>query len=139
MKREFKFEVCQYVMIADRVLDANNDFPKYPCKITYRFYDRERNAYLVKIGNENEFPISEDLLTLYIDNNSLRTIQQMQREIHGLQIRIKDLKIKVRRKDKDFNGLSTSESNIGFNKRRYDEKEQDDLSLPNDEKAIPTF
>lgn len=139
MKREFKFEVGQYVMIADRVLDANNDFPKYPCKITYRFFDMEHNAYLVKFGDENEFPISEDLLTLYIDNNSLRTIQQMQKEIHDMQIRIKDLEIKVRRKDKDFNGLSASESNIGFNERRYDKKKQDKLPLPNDEEALPAF
>lgn len=130
MKREFKFEVGQYVMIADRVLDANNDFPKYSCKITYRFFDSEHNVYLVKFGDENEFPILEDHLTLYSDNNSVGTIQRMQREIHDMQIRIKDLEIKVRRKDKDFNGLSASESNIGFNERRYEEAE--DGNMPAD-------
>ena len=124
MKRKFKFEVGQYVMIADRVLDANNDFPKYPCKITYRFFDREHNGYLVKFGDENEFPISEDLLTLYIDNNSLGTIQQMQKEILALQRRITNLEFKVSKTNQIYNGFSLSTSKVtSGNEIRYKEAE----------------
>ena len=39
MERKFKFEVGQYVKIADRILEINKNLPKYPCKINYRFFD----------------------------------------------------------------------------------------------------
>lgn len=128
MKREFKFEVGQCVKIAEEMLKANKDLPKCPCEITYRFFHRGHNVYLVKIGSENEFPIFEELLTLYIDNNVSGTIQRMERKIHDMQIRINDLEIKVRRKDKDSNELLASESNSGFNERRY--KEAEDGNMP---------
>lgn len=140
MKREFKFEVGQYVKIAEEILRTNKDLPNYPCKINYRFFDGKENYYIICDDNENERPFFEKDLVLYAnDNNDYGTIRKMQKEIHAMQIRIKDLEIKVRRKDKDSNELSSSESNIGFNERRYDEKEQYKLYLPNDEEAVPAF
>ena len=64
MKREFKFEVGQYVNIADGMLGASKDFPKYPCKIVYRFFDRKNIVYLIAIGDGNETPILEEHLEL---------------------------------------------------------------------------
>lgn len=137
MKREFKFEVGQYVKIAEEILRANKDLPKYPCKIAYRFFDGKEISYLICDDNGNKRPFIERDLVPYA--NDYGTIQKMQKEIHDMQIRIKDLEIKVRRKDKDSNELSASESNVGFNERRYDEKKQDKLSLPNDKEAVPAF
>ena len=140
MKREFKFEVGQYVKVAGTILEINKDLPRYPCKINYRFFDGKENSYIICDDNGNGRPFFErDLVPYTNDSNDYGTIQKMKKEIHDIKIRIKDLEIKVRRKDKDSNELSSSESNIGFNERRYDEKEQYKLYLPNDEEAVPAF
>nr|DAR09451.1 MAG TPA: YorP protein [Caudoviricetes sp.] len=140
MKREFKFEVGQYVKIAEEILRANKDLPKYPCKIAYRFFDGKEISYLTCDDNGNKRPfIERDLVPYANDSNDYGTIPKMKKEIHDMKIRIKDLEIKVQRKDKDSNELSASESNIGFNARIYDEKEQYKLYLPNDEEAVPAF
>lgn len=79
MKRNFKFEVGQYVKIADRVLDVNKDFPKYPCKITYRFFDRNNNVYLLDAMENKEIPILEVDLTFYATDVDSDTVLQMKK------------------------------------------------------------
>lgn len=48
MKREFKFEVGQYVNIINAI-DIDS-----PCKIEYRFFDGVINVYILRVGKENQ-------------------------------------------------------------------------------------
>ena len=107
MKREFKFEVGQYVKVAGKILEINKDLPKYPCKINYRFFDGKENSYIICDDNENERPFFERDLVLYAnDSNNYDTIQEMQKEILDLQKRITNLEFEVSKANRDFNTFS---------------------------------
>lgn len=125
MKREFKFEVGQYVKVVSTILEINKDLPKYPCKINYRFFDGKENSYIICDDNENERPFFERDLVLYAnDSNDYGVIQEMQKEILDLQKRITSLEFdvsKINRIDNDFS-LPVSKVASG-NERRYEEVE----------------
>ena len=113
MKREFKFEVGQYVKVADMILEANENLPKYPCKINYRFFDGKENSYIICDDNENERPFFERDLVLYAnDSNDYGTIQKMQKEILDLQKRITDLEFEVSKINRTSNSNSFSASEV---------------------------
>lgn len=134
MKRNFKFEVGQYVKIADRVVDVNKDFPKYPCKITYRFFDRNNNVYLLDAGENKEIPILEVDLTFYSTDVDSDTVLQMKKEILSLQERITKLEFDIL--NGIHRGISISASKIEVSKEwEYDESEPKDaknVCLSND-------
>lgn len=125
MKREFKFEVGQYVKVTDKILEINKDLPKYPCKINYRFFDGKENSYIICDDNENERPFFERDLVLYAnDSNNYDTIQEMQKEILDLQKRITNLEFEVSKTNRELNGFSLPASKItSGNEKRYDEAE----------------
>lgn len=129
MKREFKFEVGQYVKVAGRILEINKNLPEYPCKINYRFFDGKENSYIICDDNENERPFFERDLVLYA--NDCGTIQEMQKEILDLQNRITDLEFEVIRKNlaSKNNSLPASEVKSGI-ERRYEEAEESKVCLP---------
>lgn len=134
MKRNFKFEVGQYVKIVDRVLDVNKDFPKYPCKITYRFFDRNNNVYLLDAMENKEIPILEVDLTFYATDVDSDTVLQMKKEILSLQERITKLEFDIL--NGIHRGISISANKIEVSKEwEYDESEPKDaknVCLSND-------
>lgn len=125
MKREFKFEVGQYVKVAGTILEINKDLPKYPCKINYRFFDGKENSYIICDDNENERPFFERDLVLYVnDGNNYDTIQEMQKEILDLQKRITSLEFEVSKANRDLNAFSLPISKVASeNESRYEESE----------------
>lgn len=125
MKREFKFEVGQYVKVAGKILEINKNLPKYPCKINYRFFDGKENSYIICDDNENERPFFERDLVLYAnDSNNYDTILEMQKEILELQKRITSLEFDVSKANWDLNAFSLPISKIAsVNERRCDEAE----------------
>ena len=129
MKREFKFEVGQYVKVADRILEINKNLPKYPCKINYRFFDGKENSYIICDDNENERPFFERDLVLYA--NDCGTIQEMQKEILDLQRRITNLEFEVSKTNRtsNSNSLPASEVKSG-SERRYEEAGESKVCLP---------
>ena len=132
MKREFKFEVGQYVKVADRILEINKNLPKYPCKINYRFFDGKENSYIICDDNENERPFFERDLVLYAnDSNDYGTIQKMQKEILDLQKRITNLEFEVSKTNRtsNSNSLPASEVKSG-SERRYEEAGESKVCLP---------
>lgn len=132
MKREFKFEVGQYVKVADRILEINKNLPKYPCKINYRFFDGKENSYIICDDNENERPFFERDLVLYAnDSNDYGTIQKMQKEILDLQKRITNLEFEVSKTNRtsNSNSLPASEVKSG-SERRYEEAGESKVYLP---------
>lgn len=132
MKREFKFEVGQYVKVADMILEANENLPKYPCKINYRFFDGKENSYIICDDNENERPFFERDLVLYANNsNDYGTIQKMQKEILDLQKRITNLEFEVSKTNRtsNSNSLPASEVKSG-SERRYEEAGESKVCLP---------
>ncbi|MBF1517426.1 hypothetical protein [Prevotella pallens] len=107
MKREFKFEVGQYVKVAGTILEINKDLPKYPCKINYRFFDGKENSYIICDDNENERPFFERDLVLYANNsNNYDTILEMQKEILALQQRITNLEFEVSKANREYKAFS---------------------------------
>lgn len=133
MKREFKFEVGQYVKVAGRILETNKNLPKYPCKINYRFFDGKENSYIICDDNENERPFFERDLVLYAnDSNNYDTILEMQKEILDLQKRITNLEFEVSKANRELNGFSLPASKVtSGNERRYDEAEAEaELAMP---------
>jgi hypothetical protein len=107
MKREFKFEVGQYVKIAEEILKANKDLPKYPCKITYRFFDGREISYIIRDDNGNEKPfIEKDLVPYTNDSNDCGTILEMQKEILALQQRITNLEFEVSKANREYKAFS---------------------------------
>ena len=133
MKREFKFEVGQCVKIAEEILRANKDLPKYPCKITYRFFDGKEISYIVCDDNENERPFFERDLVLYAnDSNDYGVIQEMQKEILDLQKRITSLEFEVSKANRELNGFSLPASKVASgNERRYEEAEAEaEIAMP---------
>lgn len=131
MKREFKFEVGQYVKVAGTILEINKDLPKYPCKIAYRFFDGKENSYIVCDDNENERPFFERDLVLYVnDGNNYDTILEMQKEILELQKRITSLEFEVSKANQELKGFSLPTSKVASgNERRYDDA--GDGNMPN--------
>lgn len=129
MKREFKFEVGQYVKVADRILEINKNLPKYPCKINYRFFDGKENSYIICDDNENERPFFERDLVLYAnDSNDYGTIQKMQKEILDLQKRITNLEFEVSKTNRTYEDFSLLVSKVASgNERRYEEAEAEDM------------
>lgn len=125
MKREFKFEVGQYVKIAEEELKKRNYLPNYPCKITYQFFNGDFNVYVVDIGDNKEESVLEDDLRLYANNsNDGGTIQQMQKDILALQKRITCLEFEVSKTNQIYNGFSLSTSKVASgNEIRYKEAE----------------
>lgn len=122
MKREFKFEVGQYVKVAGTILEINKDLPKYPCKINYRFFDGKENSYIICDDNENERPFFERDLVLYA--NDCGVIQEMQKEILDLQKRITSLEFDVSKINRINNDFSLPVSKVASgNERRYEEVE----------------
>lgn len=133
MKREFKFEVGQYVKVAGKILEINKDLPKYPCKINYRFFDGKENSYIICDDNENERPFFERDLVFYgNDSNNYDTILEMQKEILELQKRITILEFKVSKASREFNEFSLPTSKVASGKeRRYDEAEAEaEIAMP---------
>lgn len=133
MKREFKFEVGQYVKVAGTILEINKDLPKYPCKINYRFFDGKENSYIICDDNENERPFFERDLVLYAnDGNDYGVIQEMQKEILDLQKRITSLEFEVSKANRDLNAFSLPTSKVASgNEKRYDEAEAEaEISMP---------
>jgi hypothetical protein len=133
MKREFKFEVGQYVKVAGTILEINKDLPKYPCKINYRFFDGKENSYIICDDNENERPFFERDLVLYANNsNNYDTILEMQKEILELQKRITSLEFEVSKANRDLNAFSLPTSKVtSGNERRYDEAEAEaEIAMP---------
>lgn len=120
MEREFKFEVGQYVKIAEEILKANKDLLKYPCKIAYRFFDGKEISYIVCDDNGNGIPFIERDLVLYTnDSNDYGTIQEMQKEILALQQRIINLEFEVSKTNRIYNDFSLLVRNsITGNKER---------------------
>ena len=113
MKREFKFEVGQYVKVTDKILEINKDLPKYPCKINYRFFDGKENSYIICDDNEYERPFFERDLVLYgHDGNNYDTILEMQKEILDLQKRMTSLEFEVSKANRELNGFSLSISKV---------------------------
>lgn len=127
MERKFKFEVGQYVKVADRILEINKNLPKYPCKINYRFFDGKETSYIICDDNENERPFFERDLVLYTnDSNDYGTIQKMQKEILALQQRIKDIEFEVSRISWTSKDLSLPVSKVKNGiEMRYDEAEEE--------------
>lgn len=124
MERKFKFEVGQYVKIADILLKINKDLPKYPCKITYRFFDRRNDVYILEVGENEETVFLETDLVLYSTDENGGTIQQMQKDILALQKRITDLEFEVSKTNQIYNGFSLSTSKVASgNEIRYKEAE----------------
>lgn len=123
MKREFKFEVGQCVKIAEEILRANKDLSKYPCKITYRFFDGKEISYIVCDDKGNEIPfIEKDLVPYTNDSNDCGTILEMQKEILELQKRITSLEFEVSKANRELNGFSLPASKVkNGNERRYEE------------------
>ena len=133
MKREFKFEVGQYVKVAGKILEINKDLPKYPCKINYRFFDGKENSYIICDDNENERPFFERDLVLYAnDGNNYDTVLEMQKEILDLQKRITSLEFEVSKANRDLNAFSLPTSKVASgNERRYDEAEAEaEIAMP---------
>ena len=126
MKREFKFEVGQYVKVINL-----SEVPDFPCKIVYRFFDRKNIVYLIAIGDGNETPILEEHLELYVDNNNSGIIHEMQKEILALQQRIINLEFEVSKINlaSKNNSLPASEVKSG-SERRYEEAEESKICLP---------
>lgn len=133
MKREFKFEVGQYVKVTDKILEINKDLPKYPCKINYRFFDGKENSYIICDDNENERPFFErDLVPYTNDSNNYDTILEMQKEILYLQKRITSLEFEVSKANRDLNAFSLPTSKVmSGNERRYEEVEAEaEIAMP---------
>ena len=129
MKREFKFEVGQYVKVAGTILEINKDLPKYPCKINYRFFDGKENSYIICDDNGNERPFFERDLVLHANDYGI--IQEMQKEILDLQRRITSLEFEVSKTNRTSNNYSLSESKVKIgSERRYDEAEESKICLP---------
>lgn len=95
MEIKFKFEIGQYVKLTDEILKHNDDFPEYPCKIGYRFFDGKNNVYVIEIGQENKRCVLEEDLKPYIEHDNYGIIHQMQKTICELQDRIINLESKV--------------------------------------------
>ena len=131
MKREFKFEVGQYVKVAGTILEINKDLPKYPCKITYRFFDRRNDVYILEVGENEEIVFLETDLVLYSTDENGGTIQQMQKEILDLQRRITNLEFEVSKinRTSNSNSLPASEVKSG-SERRYEEAGESKVCLP---------
>jgi hypothetical protein len=113
MGRKFKFEVGQYVKIEEGILKANKDLPKYPCKITYRFFDGKEISYVVCDDNGNERPFIEiDLVPCTNDSNDYGVIQEMQKEILDLQRRITNLEFEVIKANREYKAFSLPISKV---------------------------
>src|SRR3712207_8418245 len=97
MEINFKFEIGQYVRLTDEFLKCNDDFPKYPCKIDYRFFDGKNNVYVIEM-QENKRCVLEEDLKPYIEHHNHGIIHQMQKTICELQDRIANLEFKIDRK-----------------------------------------
>lgn len=107
MERKFKFEVGQYVKIAEEILKANKDLPKYPCEIVYQFFDGNDIHYIARDDNGNEIPfIEEDLVPSTNDSNDCNTILEMQKEILALQQRITNLEFEVSKTNLEYKAFS---------------------------------
>ena len=107
MERKFKFEVSQYVKIAEEILRTNKDLPKYPCKIVYQFFDGKEISYIIRDDNGNEKPfIEKDLVPYTNDSNDYGVIQEMQKEILALQQRITNLEFEVSKANREYKAFS---------------------------------
>lgn len=129
MKREFKFEVGQYVKIAEDELKKRIYLPNYPCKITYQFFNGDFNVYVIDIGDNKEESVLEDDLRLYANNsNDYGVIQKMQKEILDLQRRITNLEFEVSKTNRTYEDFSLPVSKVkSGNERRYDDAEDGNM------------
>lgn len=113
MEREFKFEVGQYVKIAEEILKVNKDLSKYPCKITYCFFDGKEISYIICDTDKNERPfIEKDLVPYANDSNDCGTILEMQKEILALQQRITNLEFEVCKANREYKAFSSPISRV---------------------------
>lgn len=128
MERKFKFEVGQYVKIADILLKIDKDLPKYPCKITYRFFDRRNDVYILEVGENEEIVFLETDLVLYSTDENGGTIQQMQKDFLALQKRITDLEFEVSKTNRTYEDFSLPVSKVASNnERRCEEAEAEGM------------
>lgn len=95
MEENFKFELQQYVKITDEILKCNKWFPKYPCKIAYRFFDGKQNVYIIDFEKGEKRVVLEEDLQPYIEQDDGGVIQEMQNAICELQDRIVNLEFKI--------------------------------------------
>lgn len=93
MEQDFKFELGQYVRLSDNLLKSNSNFPSYPCKITYRFFDGKYNVYIVDFGECQERCVLEHDIQLYGVTETNRAIGNIQKLIYQLQERIINLEL----------------------------------------------
>lgn len=113
MERKFKFEVSQYVKIAEEILRINKDLPKYPCKIVYQFFDGKEISYIIRDDNGNEKPfIEKDLVPYTNDSNDYGTIHGMQEEILALQRRMTILEVEVSKANREYKAFSSPISKV---------------------------
>lgn len=116
MKREFKFEVGQYVNIINAI-DIDS-----PCKIEYRFFDGVINVYILRVGKEKSTFVPEINLELYVDNHINMTVFDMKEEILDLRKRIEVLEAGIIFQNQTSNGSSLPASKVkNGNERRYEE------------------
>lgn len=126
MEREFKFKVGQYVTFSDKVVDA----PKYPCKITYRFFDGQSKVYILNVSNGEERPVFEDDLILFAGEYQEDSIIQMQREILSLQERVAKLKLELANIKGTSNSISSSIQDVVIRKYVKSGNEEGEICLP---------
>lgn len=116
MKREFKFEVGQYVNIINAI---DIDFP---CKIEHRFFDGIENLYILRVSEEKSILVPEDNLELYTDNHTDMLVFDMRKEILDLRKRIEVLEAGKIFQNQTSNGSSLPASKVkNGNERRYEE------------------
>ena len=115
MKREFKFEVGQYVNIINAI---DIDFP---CKIEHRFFDGIENLYILRVSEEKSILVPEDNLELYTDNHTDMLVFDMRKEILDLRKRIEVLEAGKIFQNQTSNGSSLPASKVkNGNERRYE-------------------
>lgn len=95
MEENFKFKLQQYVKITDEILKCNKEFPEYPCKIDYRFFDGKQNVYIIDIEKGEKRVVLEKDLQPYVEQDNGGVIYEIQKTICELQDRIVNLEFKI--------------------------------------------
>lgn len=117
MKREFKFEVGQYVKITNHI-----DI-KFPCQIEHSFFDGKENLYILRVNDEKSIIEPEMFLVLYVDNHINMAVSDMRKDILDMKKRIEALEAGVSSQNQTSNCSSPPASKVG-NKRICDEGEE---------------
>lgn len=119
MKREFKFEVGQYVKITNRI-----DI-KFPCQIEHSFFDGKENLYILRVNDEKSIIEPEMFLVLYVDNHINVAVSDIRKDILDIRKRIEALEESKSSQNQTSNCSSLPASKVrSGNERRYDEGEE---------------